>query len=126
MTATWENYILYTNYFGICTKNAKKLAKKYKNLILDNAQSFFTEPIGLASFNSARKFFGVPDGAYLFCNKKIGEELQINKSYERFSHLLKRLDINAQFGYEDFCKNENVRIGIIERRVYNCQRNDAS
>ena len=52
-----NDFVLYTNYFGICTKNAQILAKKYKNLILDNAQSFFTEKIGLASFNSSRKFF---------------------------------------------------------------------
>ncbi len=102
-----DDFILYTNYFGICTKNAKKLAKKYKNLILDNAQSFFTEKIGLASFNSARKFVGVPDGAYLFCNKKIKEDLPQDISFERVSHLIKRLDIDTKFGYQDFCSNED-------------------
>ena len=36
-----NSYILYTNYFGICAKNVKDLAKKYKNLIIDNAQAFY-------------------------------------------------------------------------------------
>ncbi len=102
-----NDFILYTNYFGICTKNAKKLAKKYKNLILDNAQSFFTEKIGLATFNSPRKFVGVPDGAYLFCDKKLEENLPQDTSFERVSHLIKRLDIDAKFGYQDFCANDD-------------------
>ena len=30
-----DAYIVYTNYFGICAKNVKTLAKKYKNLIVE-------------------------------------------------------------------------------------------
>lgn len=103
-----EDFILYTNYFGICAKNIKILARKYKNLIVDNAQAFYMSYYGIASFNSIRKFFGVPDGSLLFCDKKLNKQFKQSISYNKFSHLLKRLDINANYGYKDFCRNENM------------------
>lgn len=102
-----EDYILYTNYFGICAENVKTLSKKYRNLIVDNAQAYYMPKYGLASFNSARKFFGVPDGAFLSCDKKLSEDLDLDKtSVNRFLHLLKRIDTNAQCGYEDYKNND--------------------
>lgn len=105
-----NDYILYTNYFGIYAKNVKKLAKKFKNLIVDNSQAFYMPKYGIASFNSIRKFFGVSDGALLQTDKFLDEKLELDVSYNRFSHLLKRLDINAQFGYQDFCNNDKSLI----------------
>ena len=102
-----DEFILYTNYFGICAKNVKLLAEKYKNLIIDNAQAFYMPKYGIASFNSVRKFFGVPDGAILYSNKKTNENFEIDTSYNRCSHLLKRIDVTASFGYSDFCKNDD-------------------
>ncbi len=103
-------YILYTNYFGINAKNVKSLATEYKNLIVDNSQAFYMPKYGIASFNSIRKFFGVPDGAFLYCDKKLDTQLEQDISYQRFSHLLKRIDVNAQFGYDDFCHNDDSLI----------------
>lgn len=103
-----DSYILYTNYFGICAKNVKTLAKKYKNLIVDNAQAFYMPKYGIASFNSIRKFFGVPDGSILECDKKLDENFDIDKSYMRCAHLLKRIDAGANYGYEDFCNNDEL------------------
>lgn len=38
-------------------------------IILDNTQSFFQKPIsGIDTIYSCRKYFGVPDGAYLSTN----------------------------------------------------------
>lgn len=105
-----NSYILYTNYFGICAKNVKYLTKKHKNLIVDNAQAFYMPKYGVASFNSIRKFFGVPDGALLQTDKTLNEEFAKSTSYQISSHLLKRLDVNAQFGYQDFCKNDDSLI----------------
>ena len=102
-----ESFILYTNYFGICAKNVKELAEKYKNLIVDNSQAFYMPKYGIASFNSIRKFFGVPDGALLFTDKTLDENLEKDISFDRCSHLLKRLDVNAKFGYKDFQINDD-------------------
>ena len=101
-----EDFILYTNYFGICAKNVELLCQKYPNLIVDNAQAFYMHPKGLADFNSPRKFFGVPDGGYLFCKKELDESFPKDLSYKRFSHLIKRLDVGATKGYMDFKAND--------------------
>jgi len=68
-------YILYTNYFGLCSGNCNDLAKKYNNLIVDNSHAFFSDTAGLASFNSLRKFFNVTNGAYLFTGKILPDTL---------------------------------------------------
>ena len=106
-----EDFILYTNYFGICAKNVKEMAKKYKNLIVDNAQAFYMPPYGFASIYSIRKFFGIPDGAIIrFREKKISYDnnLDIDISYSNCSHLLKRMDVDAKIGYNDFRLNEQI------------------
>lgn len=117
-----EAFVLYTNYFGICAKNVKVLAKKYKNLIVDNAQAFYMPKYGIASFNSIRKFFGIPDGALLYTDKKSDENFEQDTSYQRCSHLLKRLDINAKFGYQDFQNNENSLINEPIKYVSNLSK----
>lgn len=93
-----DSFILYTNYFGINSDNCKLLAKKYSNLIIDNSQGFFTEPLGLASFNSLRKFFNVQNGAYLFTSKILEQEFQTDE--------IDLTPIAMQKNYEKFLKNE--------------------
>ena len=99
-----DDFVLYTNYFGMCAKNVKALAKKYKNLIVDNAQAFYMPKYGIASFNSIRKFFGVPDGSILQCDKKLNENFDIDKSFNRCSHLLNSIDNGS--AYDEFWNNE--------------------
>ena len=98
-------YILYNNYFGINSKNVEKFVSEHKNAIIDNAQAFYMPSMGIASFNSVRKFFGVPDGAFLYTTKHINDNFKIDSSY-RLSHLLQRLIYGYDSGYNDFLKNE--------------------
>ena len=114
-----NSYILYTNYFGVCAKNVKNLAAKYKNLIVDNSQAFYMPKCGIASFNSIRKFFGVSDGALLYTDKRLNKEFEQDTSYQRFSHLLKRADVSAQFGYQDFCNNDDSLIDAEIKTISN-------
>ena len=61
-----DSAIVFTNYFGIFgDSHFKKFIDKYNNVIIDNAQALFCEPI-VNCFNcySPRKFVGSPDGAY--------------------------------------------------------------
>lgn len=59
--------IVIANYFGIMSDSRMRdLCLKYKNVIIDNSQAFFAKPIPhVMNVYSARKFIGVPDGAYL-------------------------------------------------------------
>jgi hypothetical protein len=98
---------LYTNYFGLKDNFIKNLGIQFKKLIIDNSQSFYSKPItGIDTFYSPRKFFGVPDGAYLYSNKKLEISFEKDVSFNRCSHLLKRLDGNAESGYGDFTVND--------------------
>ncbi len=102
-----QEVFVYNNYFGICDKQIHEIAYKCKNLIIDNSQAFFSKPLkGVDTFYSARKFFGVPDGAYLYTDKLLNENLEIDLTYQRCEHLLGRLDIGADKFYQSFKENE--------------------
>jgi len=104
-----NDVFVYTNYFGICDGQVKILSKKCKNLIIDNSQAFYSKPLpGIDTFYSARKFFGVPDGAYLFTDKELEEDFERDFSYKRFEHLLGRMDVNAESFYTSFKRNDKA------------------
>ncbi|MDL2262547.1 hypothetical protein LJC11_03475 [Bacteroidales bacterium OttesenSCG-928-I21] len=102
-----NEYLLYNNYFGIKTSYVENLFIKYGNqLIVDNAQALYAKHIdGTNSLYSPRKFVGIPDGGIAYTNKKSILELKQDLSYDRCSHLMKRIDCSASFGYDDFKKN---------------------
>lgn len=112
---------LYTNYYGLKQRCVERLAEQYgKQLIVDNAQAFFAEPLaGIDTFYSARKFFGVADGAYLYIDKFLDDELEQDQSYQRMSHLLIRADIGAEAGYADFRQNDDSLIDEPIKRMSN-------
>ena len=108
-TLKGDEVFLYVNYFGIKEKTVKNLAFKYKNLIVDNTHDFFASPLdGIDTFYSARKFFGVPDGAYLYTNRNLKETFEQDFSYERLEHLLIQIDKGIDEGYESFSRNERL------------------
>src|SRR5690625_1851969 len=103
-----RDVFLYTNYFGICSKQTERVVLESKNIIIDNAQSFFSKAAeGVDTFYSARKFFGVPDGAYLYTDKEMVYKLEFEDSTERFEHLIKRIENGAEAGYNAFRMNDN-------------------
>ena len=59
--------IVLSNYYGIFPQSHfDSLRNRYNNVIIDNAQAFFAKPIDdCINVYSARKFVGVPDGAYV-------------------------------------------------------------
>lgn len=104
-----SEYFVYTNYFGIKDLYITKLSKKCKSLIIDNAQAFFSFPIkDFDTFYSARKFFGVPDGAYLYTNNMLKEKFYQDNSTDRFSHLIGRIENGPEKVYDLFKKNEQL------------------
>lgn len=95
---------LYTNYYGLKQNRVRKLAARYGNqLIVDNAQAFYAERIeGIDTFYSPRKFFGVPDGGYLYTDTRLDMDFPRAESMQRMAHLLKRIEKGAEAGYLDF------------------------
>lgn len=98
---------VYINYFGKCSENVKLITKSCTNLIIDNSQSFFSKPLpAVDTFYSPRKFFGVPDGAYLYTNKELNIEIEKDISIQRFEHLLGRIDIGPEKFLKSFRSND--------------------
>lgn len=102
--------LLYTNYYGLKQRYVEQLAKKYgRNLIIDNSQAFYAKPLeGIDTFYTCRKFFGVPDGAYLYNDAKPLEGLQRSVSFNRMAQLIKRIDLSPKAGFEDFHQAEEL------------------
>lgn len=117
---------LFTNYYGLKQQTVERLADHYgSRLIVDDAQAFFAPRINhIDTFYTARKFFGVPDGAYLYTDKLLKGDIPQDESYANMSHLLKRIDKDAECGYADYqlreqqlCNQPIKRMSAITERI---------
>lgn len=105
--------LLYINYNDACRPVAEALAAEWQQqLIIDNTQAFGWQPrLAAWSFNSARKWMGVADGAYLFAPS--GQPLPDaggllpNTAYTT-RHLELRRQGHTQEGYPFFQENERL------------------
>lgn len=111
-----DEALLYTNYYGLKQSYVEDMVYKYgKQIIVDNTQAFYAKPIdGIDTFYTCRKFFGVPDGAYLYINTDKEFELERDVSYHRMTSLLKRLEFEPEAGYQDF---RDVSHGLIGQPI---------
>jgi hypothetical protein len=120
-----DEAVLYVNYFGLKNRKTDTLCYVYKNTILDYTQAFYSEKgnqygkksIQCDTFYSCRKYFGVPDGAYLYTDCLLDEELPQDESFERMTFLTKRIDRSPQEGYADFQTSEKVLASVGMRRM---------
>ena len=102
-----DDYIIYINYFGLKGGYVRKIIEKYGNrLIIDNTHDFFlTSYEDNWSFTSARKYFGVPDGAYLYCGSNNYEYIEEQVDIKT-DHLVNRLIGNQNIAYEQYKQAE--------------------
>jgi hypothetical protein len=102
--------IVVVNYFGLVPREfQRQIASQFPNVIIDNSQAFFSPPVENAhTIYSCRKFFGVPDGAYLYTDKRIDGGIGTDASHDRFAYLFKRMEMGAEAGYADFKSNEEI------------------
>ncbi|MCL1632296.1 hypothetical protein M3N64_10135 [Sporolactobacillus sp. CPB3-1] len=98
---------LYVNYFGINGSNSWSVCQNLKAVIIDNTHAFFERPLpGIDTLYSPRKFFGVPDGGYLYTNAEKPLILTPDPSYYRFDALLKQIDLGSVAAEPLFEQNE--------------------
>lgn len=102
------DYLYLVNYAGfLTTKEVLNYQKSYQNIILDNTQAFFMKQIpDVDTIYSCRKFFGVPDGAYLYTSAEMIEQYETDYSYDRMGHILGRYELGAGKFYEAYAQNE--------------------
>lgn len=104
-------FLYIINHYGQLTDEyCQQLVLKYGGkIIIDNAHAFFRRPIpNIDTIYTCRKFFGVPDGAYLYTNTLLNKELHHDISYQRIQHLLGRFEVNASRFYQEYLKNETA------------------
>ncbi|PIQ89653.1 MAG: hypothetical protein COV72_02225, partial [Candidatus Omnitrophica bacterium CG11_big_fil_rev_8_21_14_0_20_42_13] len=108
-----REYLIYINYFGIKRPAVDALVAKFGDrVIVDNAQAFFEDNTGSWGFNSARKFFGVPDGAFLYSPRKIKARFKPNTDI-RVDYLVNRLIGKQSLAYKQFLRAEReVRLKL--------------
>lgn len=100
-----DEILLYTNYYGIKDEYCKHVALTHGDkVIIDNAQALFCKPIsGINQFYSPKKFIGMPDGGLAVTTfSSAAGALPVDKSFDRCSHLLKRLELSPSEGYSEF------------------------
>lgn len=106
-----DEYVIANNYYGIKDAYIQKLAEKYgDHLIVDCAQAFFAKPIsGIKSFYSMRKYVGVADGGVAYLGNLPYDLVKVENlenTGDHDSHLFKRKQFGAEFGFADFQTNE--------------------
>lgn len=107
------DYVLCTNYYGIKDQYIKSLFDVYGDcLIVDNAHALFCKSnLSIHQIYSPRKFLGMPDGGIVVSplSGKIAD-LPYDKSFDRCSQLLKRLELSPSEGYADYKANGKKNI----------------
>lgn len=103
-----KEYLYVVNFYGqISNETIFLLKEKYGNIIVDNVQAFFQKPIeNIDTIYSCRKFFGVPDGAYLSTTAMLNEALNVDASKDRMVHILGRYEGVASDFYQYFQEND--------------------
>ncbi len=93
---------LYLNdYYGQLTDDCVWHAKEVSagRLVVDETQGFFTLPRpGIRTLYTCRKYFGVPDGGFLYTPTLLQRKLDRDVSWKRMKHVLGRFEEgSAQF-----------------------------
>lgn len=132
--------VLIINYYGqLSDQEIISYKKMWDRMILDNTQDFFSKPIaGIDTVYNARKYFGIPDGAYLYTDQRANRRLEKNYSYNRLEYLVGRFEKDADSFYQKFLKSEerlyleepksisafseNILRGISYEKVYKTRR----
>jgi len=101
-----NDLLLYPNYFGVCDSQVEEVLRQFgsQRVIIDNTHAFFNRPQeSEVSIYSTRKFFGVPDGGFLYPgNHEVVEKIPRDHSINRCEHLLGRTDHSAKHFYGSF------------------------
>lgn len=103
-------WLYLVNYYGQLTdQQIGEFAFKYKNIILDQTQAYFQIPLGeIDTIYSCRKYFGVPDGAFLHTNAVLNEVIPQDESWQRMTFLLGRYERAAQEFYGGYAANNEL------------------
>lgn len=105
-----DEWVYFVNYYSqFDNKRIAAQIDKYRRVIVDQAQSYFQPPLpGVDTLYTCRKYFGVADGAFLYTDSVLGEELPQDESFERMRFLLGRYERTAAEFYGEYAANNEL------------------
>lgn len=105
-----DEWLYLVNYYGqIDNEKIEKVKVGHNRLIVDNVQAYFQMPLkNTDTIYTCRKYFGVPDGAFLYTDTQIERMLDQDCSAKRMAHLLGRFEQSANEHYSEYTTNESV------------------
>ena len=114
-----DEWLYVMNYYGQLERGQlRELKAKYKRVIIDNAQAYFDEPLeDTDTLYTCRKFFGVPDGAFLYTDRLSDEEYPLDESFDRMRFLLGRYERSASEFYQEYAANNHLFADAPIRRM---------
>lgn len=108
-----DEWLYLVNYYGqLSNEKIQTYMDKYHRIIVDQAQSYFQMPVeGVDTLYTCRKYFGVPDGAFLYTDTFMEKELPVDESFERMRFLLGRFERTAGEFYPGYAENNKTFSG---------------
>lgn len=108
---TAGDYLYLVDYYGQLDKKDVLAARDAceGRLVLDEVQAFFRRPLpGIDTIYCCRKFFGVPDGGYLYTDAHLERKLPQARSSQHMVHVLGRMDDGANAHYGEYSASERL------------------
>lgn len=105
-----DEWLYLVNYYGqLDNKYLEQIKREYGRVIVDNAQAYFQMPVqGTDTLYTCRKYFGVPDGAFLYTERELDENFSQDESFERMQFLLGRYERTASEFYREYADNNRL------------------
>ncbi len=104
-----DEWLYVINYYNQLSGDyLSELLNKYNRVIFDNTHAYYEGPVGDAdTIYTCRKYFGVPDGAFLYtkCMEQY-EKLETGYSCDGMTHLLGRYERTASEYYSTYVESE--------------------
>lgn len=102
-----DEWLYLVNFYGqLGNEEIQKYVDKYSCVIVDQANGYFEKPLlGVDTFYTCRKWFGVADGAFLYTNAMLEEEFPQDESFDRMHFLLGRYERTAGEFYSEYNAN---------------------
>lgn len=104
-----DDAVLLVNYHDRCRAYIDAYAREHSRVIIDHTMAFYAPPVmkqDVFNIYSCRKFFAVPDGAYLVSSSLPHVDLERDVSYKRGRALLMALELGPGAAYKEQQTNE--------------------
>lgn len=105
-----DEWLYLVNFYGQLSNNEiQEYVDRYERVIVDQANGYFESPLdGVDTLYTCRKWFGVSDGAFLYTDKKLNDELENDESFDRMRFLLGRYERTANEFYSEYNANNKL------------------